>query len=227
VETGAAGNRINRIYHLFLDEYGPQGWWPVTIKEGEPPRYCGGPRNDRQRFEVAAGAVLTQNTAWSNASRALMSLSSAGLLDPSALAAAPIGRVARLIHSSGYYNQKAERLALLARYFLEHESPDRKSLLELKGIGPETADSIMLYGFSEPFFVVDTYTRRIFGRLGILCGSESYEWIRDLFERSCAWDASLLGEYHALIVKHGKEKCRPRIDCGSCPAGESCYQKCR
>lgn len=216
------GHKIRDIYRLLLEEYGPRGWWPVTRRRGGEPEYLGGPRSARQRFEVAAGAVLTQNTAWSNASQAVTALSREGLLDPAVLAAAPRELVADLIRPSGYYNQKARRLQELAAWFAAGPVPERAALLRLHGIGPETADSILLYGFSLPFFVVDAYTRRVFSRLGLLSGDESYERIRALFEGNLEADPAVFNEYHALIVEHAKQRCTRRPSCTDCPIGEWC-----
>jgi endonuclease-3 related protein len=217
-----AAETIRTVYPALLGSYGPQGWWPVTGRRGSKPRYTGGPRNPRQRFEVAAGAVLTQNTAWTNAARAVTALSREGLLDPAALARAPQERIARLIRSSGYYNQKARRLMELAAWFAAGPDPDRGQLLRLNGIGPETADSILLYGFNLPYFVVDAYTRRIFTRLGALEGSEPYERIRALFESTLEPDPAVYNEYHALIVEHAKRRCARRPVCGGCPLDRWC-----
>ncbi|MDD3643496.1 MAG: endonuclease [Candidatus Krumholzibacteria bacterium] len=216
------GQSIRDIYRDLFSAYGPRGWWPLTRRRGARPEYRGGPRNRRQRFEVAAGAVLTQNTTWSNAARAVTALSCEGLLDPAAMAAAPRERIAALIRPSGYYNQKARRLQALAAWFEEGAVPDRGGLLRLHGIGPETADSILLYGFNMPFFVVDAYTRRVFSRLGLLGGEEPYERIRALFESSLEADPAVFNEYHALIVEHAKRRCARRPICEGCPLRERC-----
>jgi endonuclease-3 related protein len=222
------GDTVRKVYGLLFEEYGSQGWWPVTRSKGGEPRYLGGPRDAGERFEVAAGAVLTQNTSWSNAARAVSALSGAGLLDPARLAVAPPDELAALIRSSGYYNQKAERLRVLARYFLDigEGVPDRESLLALKGIGPETADSILLYGFSLTFFVVDAYTNRLFSRLGVIRGDESHDRIKDLFEVSLEKSPRIYNEYHALIVEHCKRRCRRVPVCGACPISALCASEC-
>jgi endonuclease-3 related protein len=215
---------IRKVYRILLSEYGRQGWWPVTRKNGGEPEYLGGPRDSRERFEVAVGAVLTQNTSWNNAARAVSALSAAGMIDPSKLASAPGGEVASLVRSSGYYNQKARRLGILARYFLEigDAPPEREALLGLEGIGPETADSIMLYAWSRPFFVVDSYTKRLFSRLGVIRGNESYDRIRGLFEEPLGKSPEIYNEYHALVVVHCKRKCKRAPDCDECPISTLC-----
>jgi endonuclease-3 related protein len=215
---------IREVYRLLLSEYGGQGWWPVTRTKGGEPEYLGGPRDSRERFEVAVGAVLTQNTSWKNAARAVSALSAAGMIDPARLASASREEVAQLVRSSGYYNQKARRLGILARYFLEigDAQPERESLLALEGIGPETADSIMLYACSRPFFVVDSYTKRLFSRLGVIRGNESYDRIRGLFEEPLGKSPEIYNEYHALVVVHCKRKCKRAPDCDECPISTLC-----
>jgi endonuclease-3 related protein len=210
------------IYEKLLAAYGSQGWWPVTPPGERRPRYTGGPRNAAQRFEVAVGALLTQNTAWTNASRAIESLNEACILSPEGIDGTDERALARMIRSSGYFNQKAKRLKLLARFFLDGGEVTRKGLLGLRGVGPETADSILLYGFGKPFFVVDAYTRRIFGRLGLLEGKAPYEVIRETFEQALPRNAALYQEYHALLVEHAKRFCRKRPLCGDCPLEDRC-----
>jgi endonuclease-3 related protein len=215
---------IRKIYDILLGEYGGQGWWPVTRREGGEPEYLGGPRDSGERFEVAVGAVLTQNTAWRNAARAVSALSAAGLIEPSRLAAAPREKIAELIRPSGYYNQKSRRLGILARYFagLEDAVPTREGLLALEGVGPETADSIMLYAFEQPFFVVDAYTKRLLSRLGVIRGDESYDRIRGLFEDALGENPKIFNEYHALVVEHCKRRCMRTPECGGCPLVQRC-----
>jgi endonuclease-3 related protein len=206
---------VERVYRILLRAWGPQGWWPA-----------------RTRFEVMAGAVLTQNTAWTNVEKALANLREAGLLDPEVLAAAPGGRLARLLRPSGYFNVKADRLRSLCRWILEEgglgrlsrrgTGPLRESLLGVRGVGPETADDILLYAFGRPVFVIDAYTRRLFSRLGFVGGGEGYEELRALFEGALEPDPLLFGEYHALIVRHAKEICRTRPRCQACRLRSLC-----
>ncbi len=215
---------IREVYEILLSEYGRQGWWPVTRRKGGEPEYLGGPRDRRERFEVAVGAVLTQNTSWKNAARAVSALSAAEMIDPVRLAAASHDEVAGLIRSSGYYNQKARRLGILARYFLDagNGPPERESLLALEGIGPETADSILLYAYSCTFFVVDAYTKRLFSRLGVIRGSESYDRIRGFFEETLERTPEIYNEYHALIVEQCKRCCMSVQVCIDCPLSTLC-----
>ena len=222
-DSTAAGT-IRKVYDLLLAEYGRQGWWPVTSGKGGEPEYTGGPRDSRGRFEVAIGAVLTQNTSWKNAAKAVSALSTAGMIDPARLAAATHEEVAALVRSSGYYNQKARRLGILSRYFLElgDGRPDRESLLALDGVGRETADSILLYGYSITFFVVDAYTNRLFSRLGVIRGNESYDRIRGLFEGSLERTPEIYNEYHALVVVQCKQRCLRVPACNECPISTLC-----
>ncbi len=204
------------IYRTLRRAYGPQRWWPVTPPGGEAPEYIGGPRTPRQTFEVAAGAVLTQNTSWKNAARAIINLNRAGTLDPAAISGIGEGELAEIIRSSGYYNQKARRLKVLAGYLAGATQVTREGLLDLPGIGPETADSIMLYAFGKPYFVVDAYTRRIFSRIGVIDRGSPYEEVRGMFEANLQRRVSLYREYHALIVEHGKRSCKRRPLCETC-----------
>ncbi len=203
------------IYQILYSYYGPQYWWPA-----ETP------------FEVIAGAILAQNTNWKNVEKAIDNLKSAKLLDIEKIAHIRKERLEELIKPSGFYKQKAERLQLLCRFILHNygsienmfrESPDkiRKDMLGLKGIGHETADSILLYAGGLPFFVIDEYTRRIFRRIGFRV-NENYEDIRKLFEKNIPKDVGIYKEYHALIVELAKEFCRKKPICMSCPLKIEC-----
>ncbi|TVP90280.1 MAG: endonuclease [Thioalkalivibrio sp.] len=183
-------------------------------------------------FEVVVGAVLTQNTRWQNVERAIANLREAGRLDPDGILALPESELAALIRPSGYFNVKARRLASLVRFIrgsggLETlagwDTPRlRTALLEVHGIGPETADDILLYAFGRPVFVVDAYTRRLFARLGWFAERAPYEELRLHVEAELGADAGALNELHALIVEHGKRHCRPRPSCNGCALREIC-----
>jgi endonuclease-3 related protein len=204
--------RLMRLYDLMFRAYGPQHWWPA-----------------RTRFEVVVGAVLTQNTAWTNVEKAVARLRAAGALRPAALAALPRPRLAALIRPAGYYNIKAKRLQNLLRYLrrrcglrlprLFRAGPEalRRELLGVNGIGPETADSILLYAGDIPVFVVDAYTRRILARHGILRPDAGYDETQALFTAHLPVDVSLFNEYHALLVMVGKDYCRSVPRCEICP----------
>jgi len=169
------------------------------------------------------GAVLTQNTAWTNADSALASLLRAGVGLPADLLAIPRRRLAALIRSSGYFNQKARKLAVISMLFSRPRAltprgaPSREALLAEWGIGRETADSILLYAFQKPVFVVDAYTRRILSRIGLIHGSESYDAVQALFHDALEPDPAVFNEYHALIVEHAKVHCMTRPVCAGCP----------
>jgi len=200
------------IYRRLYRRFGPQHWWP-----GETP------------FEVAVGAILTQNTAWTNAHRAVQALKRAGLLDPRALDRMPRRRLAGLIRSSGYFNQKADRLKGFVRYLRMRYGGRmgrmkqvpwralRQELLGLKGIGPETADSILLYALGKPVFVVDAYTRRVLARHSLISWKASYSEIQALFMAGGRGTSRYWNESHALFVQAGKSVCRPRPRCHECP----------
>jgi endonuclease-3 related protein len=192
---------------------GPQHWWP-----------------GRTAFEIIVGAILTQNTSWSNVELAIRNLRLAKLLTPRAIEDVPVGRLAALIRSSGYFRQKARKLKAFVRFVRrEHKgslvkmwrTPTailRDQLLGVHGIGPETADSILLYAGRHPVFVVDAYARRMLERHHLAEPKHSYEEVRQLFERSLPADVPLYNEFHALIVRTGKDYCRasnPR--CEECP----------
>jgi endonuclease-3 related protein len=215
-------DRFIEVYEILRAAYGPRRWWPVTPPGETAPRYTGGPRTERQRFEVAAGAVLTQNTAWANAARAVESLNRLGAMSPDAIERMDVRSLAQAIRCAGYFNQKAKRLKTIASYFRAGRRPTRAGLLELDGVGPETADSIMLYAFGARCFVVDAYTRRLFGRLALVDQSASYDEIRGRFERNLPRRAFVYKEYHALIVEHGKLVCRKVPSCEKCLLKRRC-----
>ena len=204
--------KLMRFYEAMLNHYGPQNWWP-----GETD------------FEVMVGAVLTQNTNWSNVEKALGNLKKSNALDPEAIHQMSHDDLAKIIRPAGYFNVKARRLKNLIRWFCdEHDSSFerlsdwpidrlREELLSINGIGRETADSIILYAFHKPTFVVDTYTYRILVRHGCLDAECDYEQMKDFFERHLDEDAQLYNEFHALIVQVGKNHCKPRAQCDGCP----------
>ncbi len=203
------------VYRELLAAYGPQGWWPSD-----------GP------FEVMVGAVLTQNTAWVNVERAIENLKRAGALSARAIVDLPEARLAALLRPSGYFNVKARRLRAFCAWYLEAGGLERlgrlqtarlrRALLAVPGVGPETADDILLYAFGRPVFVVDAYTRRLFGRLGLLDPDLPYDAVRLAFEGALGRRPALYNEYHALIVRHAKNVCRPRPVCAACCLRERC-----
>jgi endonuclease III related protein len=206
------------IYERLFQAYGNQNWWP-----GLDP------------FEIAVGAILTQAVAWRNVEQALASLKSAELLSVEAISSVSLARLAEHIRPTVYYNQKAERLNSFSTFIKANYQGDlsnlfrlpvaemRKQLLLVNGIGPETADSIIVYAAHKPSFVIDGYTRRIIKRLGLIDGDESYAFLRELFMKSIPLDEKLYNEYHALLVRHGKERCGLSSPaCIDCPLRAMC-----
>jgi endonuclease-3 related protein len=178
------------------------------------------------------GAVLTQNTAWSNVERAIANLKKARVLSARSIVRTRLARLAEWLRPSGYFNVKSKRLHAFCKWLIAsggvcslRRSPTdalRSALLSVHGIGPETADDILLYAFGRPVFVIDAYTRRLFTRLGAIAGNESYESLRKLFETSLRGGERLYNEYHALIVRHAKDICRPKPRCGDCCLRADC-----
>jgi endonuclease-3 related protein len=218
--TNPTTAELLRIYELLLAHFGPLHWWPAQTP-----------------FEVMVGAILTQNTAWSNVEKAIAGLKAAGLLSPQALARADMRRIKRLIRPSGYFNQKAIKLKAFVRFFMREfggsmermaakETAElRAMLLAVKGIGPETADSILLYALGKPVFMVDAYTRRAFHRLGFLPPDADYHSTQAFFLPLLPVDVALYNEFHAQIVYLGKDYCRPTPRCPQCPL--SVLRRCK
>ena len=208
-------SRLRTVLDRLAGAYGSQGWWPA-----------------RAPFEMMAGALLTQRTTWRNAERAIASLRREGALSPEALALLPVSRLEALIRMAGTFRTKAVRLKALARWYVDTGGRDalarrptaalRSELLGLPGIGPETADDILVYAFARPVFVVDAYARRILSRYGWASGDEPYGKLSDAVARAVGRDAALLGEFHALLVEHGKRYCRSAPRCTGCPLAAEC-----
>ncbi len=199
-------NKLMRVYNKLLEYFGRQNWWPTISKN--------------RRFEIIVGAILTQNTSWRNVEKAIKNLNDANLISAKKLSKVNTKKLASLIKSAGYYNQKAERLKIIAKFLLKNKNPTREELLDVKGIGPETADSILLYAFNKPVFVIDAYTKRIMQRLGYK--QESYEELQRLFESSLPKNYRLFNEYHALLVELGKHYCNKKPVCKNCPIKDLC-----
>ncbi len=210
---------VMTVYNTLLQHYGGQGWWPLLSTVGgdgaQPVRdvqYHPGdyepPHCEDQRFEIAVGAVLTQNTAWENVRKALLTLDAENVLHPAKMLRMPQGELAGAIRPAGYFNMKARKLQALSEYWLKDNAgsvPGREELLNVWGIGPETADSILLYAFKQPHMVVDAYTRRLLGNLGVVNPHDAYDSIKQDCEASIGADLTVLQELHALIVQHGKK----------------------
>jgi endonuclease-3 related protein len=211
-----------KVHDKLLDHYGPQHWWPA-----------------RTSFEVMVGAVLTQNTAWNNVEKAITNLHAAQAMDAKVILHSPVRRVAAWIRSAGYFNVKAKRLRNFCAWYVARGGVKklwrldthalRHELLGINGIGPETADDILLYAFHRPVFVIDAYTRRLLSRLQLAAGDEPYDGLRLQIEDSLQREARgrrelvpLFNEYHALIVRHAKDICKPRPRCNACCLARSC-----
>ena len=206
---------LNWLLATLVEHHGKLDWWPAN-----------------SFFEILIGAVLTQNTAWQNVEKALKNLRDEGLVDPETILNAPDQQLPQAIRPSGYFNIKAQRLRNLCRAYLlaggfagmaELETARlRRHLLDINGVGRETADDILLYAFARPVFVIDAYTRRIFSRLGWISGKEHYETLRGAVEQAIGPDAETFNELHAQLVILGKDICRPKPRCPYCPLNLAC-----
>ncbi len=199
-------NKFKKVYDILFKEYGPQYWWPCSSNE---------------KFEIIIGAILTQNTSWNNVAKAINNLKEADLIASDKILKVDITKLKELIRPAGYYNQKAERLKIIAEFFKDNKNITRESLLKIKGIGPETADSILLYAYNKPYFVIDAYTKRIFNRLGLV-NTEDYEELQQIFSNTLDSNPKLFNEYHALIVNLGKNICKKKPLCVNCPLNSIC-----
>ena len=213
--------RVTKMFDILYSFYGPQRWWP-----GESP------------FEITLGAILTQNTTWHNAALAIANLAAADLLEPNALFRTSPEKVKTLINPAGFFNVKYERVRNFLEYLKRHDmdlerfrnlpvAELREELLQVNGIGPETADSILLYAFERQIFVVDAYTRRLFSRLGHgWMEKAAYEEIQSFFMEELPSDVKLYNEYHALIVAHCKDTCRKQAPlCFACVLSPFCADR--
>jgi endonuclease-3 related protein len=207
---------FKKIYEKLFATFGPQGWWPASSP-----------------FEVAIGAILTQNTNWKNVEKAINNLKKHCLLSPKKLKEIDEKKLSMMIKSAGYYNQKAKKIKEFVKFLIENyngkmeemkkENPEdlREKLLSIKGIGRESADSILLYALDMPVFVVDAYTYRIMLRHGLIYEDITYDELKDLFEKNLPHDVKIFNEYHALLVKVGKEFCKKSVPkCNGCPLEE-------
>lgn len=203
---------LQKVYHTLYKVFGPQDWWP-----GETP------------FEIAIGAILTQNTNWGNVEKAINNLKKQGVMEAKALQRMPSKRLASLIKPAGYFNIKTKRIKEFLNFLMNHykgsvenmktEDIDslRENLLNINGIGPETADSILLYALEKPIFVIDAYTKRVLVRHKLISEKATYHKIQEIFHVALPKDTALFNEYHALFVKLGKDFCKPEPRCENCP----------
>lgn len=217
------------VYQHLLSHYSTQGWWPINTVYKKRSSLT-----HEEKFEIIIGALLTQNTAWTNVEKALNELRKNKCLSIKAILETKQETLAQYIKSSGYNNQKAERLKILAQFLLQHPLDDlqkmeikelRTLLLSVKGIGPETADSIILYAFMKPSFVIDTYTKRIMSRLGLCRKDVSYDELQMLMMIGVEKDVEMYNEYHALLVEHAKRYCKVKPLCEVCILKDVCEKK--
>jgi len=227
-DTAAGGPVLRRkrgaallrdFYRHLMDHFGPTGWWP-----GDTP------------FEIAIGAILTQNTAWTNVEKAIAELKRRRALAPRRILQMPVKAFEEAIRASGYFRVKARRVTSFCQYLVDNHGGSvrrmakrpleelRRELLQVHGIGPETADDILLYACEKPVFVVDAYTRRILSRHGIVAPDIGYETLRAHFEDRLAPDVHVFKEYHGLIVYTGKDYCKSRPNCQECPLARTLKQ---
>lgn len=208
---------ILKIYEKLYDLYGPQGWWPLMDLESENIKKTGAthgyhplnydlPETENQRYEIILGAILTQNTAWTSAEKALWNLKKLDVINPGKLLNLDDEILKEAVRPAGFLNQKAAYLINITNFFisLEGRTPSRRELLKIKGVGNETADSMLLYAYKQPEFVVDAYTKRIFSHLGLVDEKISYMKLKTFFEGNIPLDVPIYQEYHALIVEHAK-----------------------
>lgn len=198
---------LKDVYNSLLQRYSYQGWWPLieNQKVTYHPKDYSYPKNKEQEFEICAGVILTQNTSWKNAGRALLSLHNNGMLNPKDIIE---NSISNLIKSSGYYNQKTRKLKEFSKFFISEFDKLKKMkiedarnlLLSINGIGKESADSILLYALKKPIFVVDAYTKRLFSSI-----SPDYDKLQEYFHKNLKNDYRIFNEFHALIVQAGKD----------------------
>jgi Uncharacterized protein related to Endonuclease III len=239
-------NEIISVYRSLFGYYGPQGWWPLQCNASESGFDARGyhpgsyefPVSRAEVWEILCGTILAQNTSWTNAEKSLTRLRMNGIASPEHLLGMTADGIASLIRPSGYFNQKSGRLRAFAAYFigLGGVIPDRGELLALQGIGPETADSMLLYAWKQPHFVVDSYTARIMGRMGILDpdfsairSGKRYEHVQKIITKGLdelpAGKIPVFQEFHALLVRNATMHCASRPVCSGCPLEHSCEKR--
>ncbi len=226
-----------QLYNQLYNKFGSQGWWPVTKKDSVKPTYHNKELlTENQKLEICFGAILTQNTNWKNVEKAIVNLNKEKLISINKIINTSHEKLASLIRSAGYFNQKAVKLKIFCEYLERNYDSSfdlffkkpikelREELLSIKGIGPETADSIILYAAQKPIFVIDAYTKRIMHRLGYCDENDSYDELQEVFTLSLPKDVKLFNEYHALLIQFGKEYCKKTSLCKECFLGNHCKQ---
>ena len=229
-------NPFLTIYNILHKEFGSQGWWPIINDKTLKCEYHkNAPRNNKERLEISLGAILAQNTQWHpNVVIAIQNLKKENLLDIRKIIKANNKKLANIIKSSGYHNQKAIKLKNFCKHIKHNYKGDislffrkdiaklREELLSIKGIGPETADSIILYAACKPIFVIDAYSKRIISRIGLCNEDVKYQELQELFHNALEKDTKMFNEYHALLVEHAKQYCRKQPLCNECPLLQMC-----
>jgi endonuclease III related protein len=214
--TTKTGNKIRLIYNKLYSFYGPQGWWPLLnsdvssktdVNMVDHPLNYDLPKTRNETYEIILGTILTQNTAWNSAEIALRNLKDLDVINPEKLLDLDSEILKQAIRSAGFLNQKSVYIQEITKFYiaLDGKIPKREEILKVKGVGNETADSILLYAFKQPEFVVDTYTKRIFSHIGLIDYMDNYHKIKSLFETHLTQDMIIYNEYHALIVQHAKK----------------------
>src|SRR3989344_5709007 len=195
---------IKTIYSLLFRKFNKQHWWPTI--------------SSNPKFEISIGAILTQNTSWNNVEKAVLALKEHNLLTKEAISKIKIKKLSALIKPAGYYNLKAKKLKEFVNFLNSKKPITRENLLNIWGVGPETADSILCYAYTKPYFVIDAYTKRIFERLSIK--EKTYDEIQNLVHKNLS--SKYFNEFHALLVRLAKENCRKNPICNSCPLIKLC-----
>jgi len=227
-------NKIIIVYDKLYSHFGPQHWWPTTKDNDIVPKYHKKiTHNSKHKLEICFGAILTQNTNWKNAEKAIIQLYKNDLININKIMEIDIKKLAKIIKSSGYHNEKSKKLKNFCSFVFKNYNGNieklfknnidtlRNELLSLNGIGPETADSMILYAAKKPIFVIDNYTKRIYLRIFNI--ELSYDQLQEIFTNKLGKNEKLFNEYHALLVEFGKNICKTKPLCGLCPINNNCY----
>ena len=226
---------LNQIYIKLHFHFGNQNWWPVTLDGDVAPKYHKSIKlSEKQKLEICFGAILTQNTSWKNVEKAIAQLNKNQLVDINKIIKMDNEKLAEIIKSSGYHNQKSKKLKNLCLFLKNNYNGNikkmfsnsitklRNELLSINGIGPETADSIILYAAKKPIFVIDAYTKRIYSRIFNIKKEFGYDELQQIFMKELNNDEKLFNEYHALLVELGKNICKKKPLCNQCPISNMC-----